>query len=185
MRFLKIIFFVVCFFLTLSLAYAVDDGFGAARKIQSQHFVVFYTPQLDAYSLLEKLNIGPADLALSEGASVNADALAVALDALYSLVMKALDMNLYSLQGNLKICNDRSHLNNVFKSIFGHELKASSFYVNDYKTIYISADDFTKEVLGHEIAHMIVSHYFVVPPPEKVAEILSGYVEYQLRKSSR
>jgi len=185
MRLLKIIFIAVCFFLTFSLAYAVDDGFGAAKKIQSQHFIIYYAPQLDPYSLLEKLNIGPADLVLSEGANVKDNGLLVALDTLYNIVMKDLDMYLYSLQGNLKICNDKDHLKNVYKSIFGSELKASSFYINDYNTIYISADDFTKEILGHEIAHMIVSHYFVVQPPEKVAEILSGYVEYQLRKSSR
>ena len=185
MRFLKIIFFVVCFFLTSSWVYAVDDGFGAAKSMESQHFVISYSSQLDPYSLLEKLNIGPADLVLSEGSNLKGDSLVIALDTLYNIVMKDLDMYLYTLQGNLKICNDRNQLNNLYASIFGHELKTSSFYINDYNTIYISADDFTKEILGHEIAHLIISHYFVVPPPEKVAELLAGYVEYQLRKTSR
>ena len=185
MRFLKITIIAVYFALTFSLAYAVDDGFGAAKKIESQHFIIFYAPQLDPYALLEKLNIGPADLVLSEGPSVKGGGLAVALDTLYNIVMQALDMNLYSLQGNLKICNDREHLDNVYESIFGRKLKAGAFYINEYNTIYISADDFTKEILGHEIAHMLISHYFVVQPPQKVAEILAGYVEYQLRKFSR
>ena len=185
MRLLKIILTVVYFSLTFSSAYAVDDGFGAAKKIQSQHFIISYAPQLDPYLLLEKLNIGPADLVLSQGPNLKGDGLVVALDTLYNIVMQALDMNLYSLQGNLKVCNDRNHLNNVYESIFGRELKTSSFYINEYNTIYISADDFTKEILGHEIAHMIIAHYFVVQPPQKVAEILAGYVEYQLRKSSR
>ena len=185
MRFLKIIPIAVCFSLIFSLSYAVNDDFGAAKKIESQHFTVFYAPQLDLSLLLEKLDISAADLVISEVPSVKGNSLATALDTLYSIVMKALDMNLYSLQGNLKICSDRKHLNNVYESIFGRKLKTSSFYINEYNTIYISADDFTKEVLGHEIAHMIISHYFVVQPPQKVAEILSGYVEYQLRKSSR
>ncbi|MFA5286736.1 MAG: hypothetical protein WC394_00475 [Candidatus Omnitrophota bacterium] len=185
MRFLKIILIIVYCFISFSLAYAIDDGFGTAKKIESQHFTIFYAPQLDPYALLEKLNIGPADLVFSEGPFVKGNSLAVALDTLYGIVMKALDMNLYSLQGNIKICNDRNHLNSVYESIFRQKLKAGSFYINEYSTIYISADDFTKEILGHEIAHMIISHYFVVQPPQKVAEILSGYVEYQLRKSSR
>jgi hypothetical protein len=185
MRLLKIILVVVCFSLIFSSVYAIDDGFGAAKKIDSQHFIISYAPQLDPYLLLAKLNIRPGDLILSAGPSLNGEGLVVALDALYSIVMQALDMNLYSLQGNLKICSDRDHLSRVYESIFGRELKTSSFYINEYNTIYISADDFTKEVLGHEIAHMIISHYFVVQPPQKVAEILSGYVEYQLRKSSR
>jgi len=185
MRLLKLILIVVCAGLFFSSAYAADDGFGASNKIESQHFIVFYAPQLDPYSLLEKLNISVSDSVLSDGSNVVGNGLAIALDTLYSLVMKALDMNLYNLQSNLKICSDQEHLNRVYESIFNRKLKTSSFYINEYNTIYISADNFTKEILGHEIAHMIVSHYFVVQPPQKVAEILSGYVEYQLRKPSR
>lgn len=185
MRFLKIVLIVVYICLFFSSAYAIDDGFGAQKKIQSQHFIVSYAPGIDTYSLLEKLNISSTDSMLSEGPSVRGDSLATALDTLYNIVMQALDMNLYSLQGNLKICSDRNHLNNVYESIFNRKLKASSFYINEYNTIYISADDFTKEILGHEIAHLLIAHYFVVAPPQKVAEILSGYVEYQLRKTQR
>jgi hypothetical protein len=185
MRLLKIVLIIGCFLLAIPSAYAVDDDFGSARKIESQHFVIFYTPGLDQLSLLEKLDIGPAEIAFSEGSSQEGGGLAVALDTLYNIVMKNLDMYLYSLKGNIKVCQDRDQLNKVYASIFGSELQSSSFYIFDYNTIYISADDFTKEVLGHEIAHMIISNYFVVQPPPKVAEILSGYVEYQLRKSSR
>lgn len=185
MRLLKIVLVFACCLLTFTLAYAADDGFGAAKKIEGEHFVVYYAPQLDQYALLEKLNIGSAEIVLSEGPRSKSSGLAAALDILYNIVMQALDMNLFSLQGNLKICSNREHLNNVYENIFSRPLKSSSFYINEYNTIYISADDFTKEILGHEIAHMIISHYFVVQPPQKVAEILSGYVEYQLRKTSR
>ena len=185
MRFKKIILIAVCLLIISSLAYAFDDGFGAAKKIQSQHFIIFYSPKLDPYVLLEKLDIGATDLVISDGPSTKGDGLAVALDTLYNIVMKDLDMNLFNLQGTLKICSDRDHLNSVYESIFGRQLKASSFYVSEQNTIYISATDFTKEILGHEIAHLIVGNYFVVQPPQKVAEILCGYVEYQLRKSSR
>ena len=184
-RFLKIPLLTGCLIFTLSLAYAFDDGFGAAKKKESQHFIIYYAPQLDPYLLLEKLNIGSADLILSDEPIVRGDSLGLALDILYNIVLKALDMNLYSLQGNLKICRNREHLNSVYEAIFDRKLNTGSFYINDLNTIYISADDFTKEILGHEIAHMIISHYFVVQPPQKVAEILSGYIEYQLRKQSR
>jgi len=185
MRFLRIISIVTCFLLTGVAAFAAEDGFGAAKKIQGQHFEVFYAPQLDPYALLASLNVGPAEVLLSEGPRSKGEGLTVALDTLYNIVMQALDMNLYSHQGIIKVCSDRDHLNRVYRSIFGRELRSSSFYINEYNTIYISANDFTKEILGHEIAHMIISHYFVVQPPEKVAEILAGYVEYQLRKPSR
>jgi hypothetical protein len=185
MRPLKIALLLACCLSIFVVAYAAEDGFGAAKRIEGEHFIVFIPPQLDQYSLLEKLNIGSSEIALSEGRSSKTNSLAAALDVLYNIVMQTLDMNLYSLQGNIKICRDREHLNRVYENIFGRQLKSSSFYINEYNMIYISADDFTKEILGHEIAHMIISHYFVVAPPEKVQEILAGYVEYRLRKSSR
>jgi hypothetical protein len=188
MRILKIVLFVSCFSLVFSLANAANDGFGPAKEMQSKHFEIFYSPQLSPDSLLASLDIGLSDLVYS-GASRKSgqtyDDLGRALDTLYSIVMRALDMNLYSLQGKLKVCSDRNHLNRVYENIFGRPLKSSAFYIHEYNTIYISGDDFTKAVLGHEIAHMLVAHYFVVQPPERTAEILSGYVEYQLRKSGR
>ncbi len=185
MRQLRIVLIAVCCLAAFVWAYAADDGFGAAKKIEGEHFIVFIPPQLDQFPLLEKLNIGSSDLVLAQGPSSKTNSLAAALDILYNFVMQTLDMNLFSLQGNIKICRDREHLNSVYENIFDRQLKASSFYINEYNTIYISAQDFTKEILGHEIAHMIISHYFVVQPPEKVAEILAGYAEYQLRKSAR
>ena len=41
------------------------------------------------------------------------------------------------------------------------------------------------KVLGHEIGHAVISHYFVVLPSVKVQEVLAVYVEYQLRKTER
>jgi hypothetical protein len=40
-------------------------------------------------------------------------------------------------------------------------------------------------MLGHEIAHAIISSFFIVPPPEKIQEVLAGYVDYSLLKKSR
>jgi len=182
MRLIKATFFAVFFCLVFSPVFAVNDGFGPSKKIEGKHFVIYYAPQIDSYSLSERIDLSPADFLFSEERDSNAEPLAQVLDTLYGMVMKALDMNLYSFKGNIKICRDRKHLDEVYEFIFSRRLKSSSFYISEYNTIYISADDFSKEVMGHEIAHMIISNYFVVQPPQKVAEILSGYVEYELRK---
>jgi hypothetical protein len=50
--------------------------------------------------------------------------------------------------------------------------------------VYISYPEMTIGMLGHKIAHAIISHYFVVPPPAKIQEVLAGYVEYSIRKSA-
>ena len=68
---------------------------------------------------------------------------------------------------------------------FSHVYENEKFYFHDDKTIYISTEDLTLGMLGHEMAHAIISHYFVVPPPTKVQEVLSGYVDYSFQKKVR
>jgi hypothetical protein len=172
----------------LNASFAFDDGFGPAKKIQSSHFTVYYSPQIDTTTLAQRLNIGPADEILAGKTSKRTNAssgqLAEMLDTLFTRVCDILDMQLYSYTGNIKVCQDYNQLSQIYRNIFGHDLgNRKSFYVNELNTVYISADSFQRGILGHEIAHAVISHYFVVLPSVKIQEVLAGYVEYQLRKS--
>ena len=64
------------------------------------------------------------------------------------------------------------------------DLDERSYYLHETNTVYISYKDLTLGMLGHEIAHAIISNYFVVLPSAEVQEILSGYVEYSLKKQT-
>ena len=180
----------ILFSLTISCAYCYDDGFGQVRKVESKHFAVYYAPSLDVFSLAESLNIGPADKVMAGGASANTfsseeEGLADMIDTLFMRVCDILDMQLYSFQGNIKICKDFEQLNRIYNNLFDKELQGTrSFYVYTLNTIYISPESFKREILGHEIAHAIISHYFVVQTPVKIQEVLASYVEYQLRKTT-
>lgn len=183
--------FFLTVFLTAGISYGYDDGFSPAKKIESGHFTIYYAPELDTANLARMLNIGPSEGILAgkgakqAGASGPAAGLTDMLDTLFMRICDILDMQLYSYKGEIKICKDSSQLNAVYRNLFDKELTRESFYVNDLNTIYISGDNFTLEILGHEIGHAVISHYFVVSPSVKVQEILATYVEYQLRKTAR
>lgn len=179
-------------FLLLSPAYsAVNDGFGEGRKISGKYFTVMYKPGVEVGTLTQQLNIGLTDKILSgnissQGNSSAEAELAEMLDILFLTVSDILDVHLYSFQGTIKVCPDEDALASVYKNLFeGEPGSRLSFYVNELNAIYITAGHFKREILGHEIAHAILSHYFVVQPPVKVAEVLAGYVEYQLRKPDK
>lgn len=182
----------VCFFLGIGrTGLAQEDGFSAARKIEGAYFTVYCLPQSPVSVLIQKLNISPSEKLLAgkstkQGSSAEAE-LADMLDTLFIQVCGLLDMHTYSYKGAVKVCADQDSLKRVYRALFGDDLPdyAASFYASEINTIYISADRFTSEVLGHEIAHAVISHCFVVAPSVKIMEILSGYVEYQLRKTSR
>jgi hypothetical protein len=183
---------ITCVVLSLfcgSTCYAVDDRFGSARRIEGKHFTVYYSPEVELSALIQQLNVGPSEELLA-GASTQKEfsmeaELADMLDTLFSQVCNALDMQLYSFKGEIKICRDPVHLNYIYHQIFNNEpaVTTRSFYSYINNTIYTSADNFIIGIIGHEMAHAVISHYFVVLPSVKIQEVLSAYVEYQLRNS--
>jgi len=170
-------------------AVEIEDDFGRAEKIEGRYFTIYYSKDLDISKLSQQINITATDKILA-GKSIGEDFssepdLARTADILYGLVSDMLDMHIYNFKGSIKICKDKAHMDRVYRGFFRKDIEPYilAFYVNENSTIYISAEDFRREVLGHEIAHAIMNHYFVVSPPIKVQEILSKYVEYQLRKA--
>lgn len=184
----KILLFLPIFFAVLGLACASEDGFGQAMNVSGQYFTVYYSPALEVDTLSKELNIGTVDKILAGEPSRSIsnspkNDLAGMLDVLFMRVGDILDMHLYNFHGTIKICADDKALSAIYSNLFDAELgNRFSFYAYSLNTIYISSQHFTREILGHEIAHAIISNYFVVSPPIKASEVLAGYVEYQLRK---
>lgn len=181
-----IIIFALISNASFALAYDFNDTFEAAFKIDGKYFMIYYTRGLDVESLARRLNIGAEDRLMAGEPPQEVDfsdrGFAEMVDTLFLRVCKILDIQLYNFNGTLKICRDQTHLNSVYNSLFNKQLNTSSFYITDINTIYISAENFKKEILAHEMAHAVIGYYFVVQPPIKTSEILAGYVEYQLRK---
>lgn len=170
-----------------ALLFAFDDGFAGARRLESAHFIVYTYPDTDTSNLAKQLNIGPSDKLLAgkplrDRTATRANGLGDALDTLYAEVSAMLDMRLYSYKVNLKLCRDLKQVKAIYAGLFGGNLDTYSFYSYDLNTIYISTEDLSSCIVGHELSHAIISHYFVVAPPSKIHEILSMYVEYHLRK---
>ena len=167
----------------------VKDGFGSSNKIEGKYFTIYYSQQIDISQLSRQLNITVVDEILagnSLGENIASEPeLAKMTDILYGLVSDMIDMHVYNFKGSIKICENQAQLSNIYRNLFNKDLASYmvSFYVSDTSTIYISGESFKREILGHEIAHAIINHYFVVSPPIKVQEILAKYIEYQLRKA--
>jgi hypothetical protein len=168
-----------------SAARPPEDGFVAAQTLQSRYFTVFVASGTDGSALVRSLNISPGHKILAgyRGATDNLPDL---LDALFVWANNVLDMQVSSYKGTIKITLDGSQLKELYRRLYGIDPRSDkAFYIWETNTLYICSTDFTKEILGHEMAHAIISNFFVVQPPAKVAEVLAGYIEYELRKSSR
>jgi hypothetical protein len=180
---------ILVFSLRAACAFAQsDDGFGPANKIEGEHFTIYYKPGVDPQRLLEELKISSADEMLS-GQSVDKSSvdreLSSMAEILFSRASDILDLHVYSYKGSIKIFPSLYELTNFYNKLYHAHVPCTgyAFYIVDNKSIYISAQFFHREILGHEIGHAIMSSYFVVQPSIKIQEVLAGYIEYQLRKS--
>jgi len=189
---MRLKFFVLAVVVFLSLAGSIvasaagpQDAFVAAKKFETRYFTIQLQSGIDEAALVQSLDIGPEHMMFSGQGSFSPHDLGDVLDALFSWAGGYLDMQLYSYRGKIKIVRDERGLEDVYRSLYGVEHTGEKgFYVYEGNTLYLVADDFTKEIVGHEIAHAIISNFFVVQPPAKVQEVLAGYIEYQLRKKS-
>jgi hypothetical protein len=115
------------------------------------------------------------------------------IDALFRRAEDILDMRPTGMHINIRIFKTRKEVNDQYAKIFhaGEEVAENSkalqdatefkaFYVDKFKTIYISEEDISDSILAHEMGHAIVDHYFAVIPPEKVRELLASYVDLHL-----
>jgi hypothetical protein len=171
-------------------ALAFDDGVAAAKKAEGRYIAVYVAPAIDTASLLQKLNMRPSDTLLTgETLSSKAtyeDEMTNMLDVLFLQVSDILDMHLYSLKVNIKVCQTQTQLKNIYNDLFHSDLKdKQSFYVYGLNTIYVCEESFRREIIGHEMAHAIICHYFAISPPIKIQEILAMYTEYNLRKTEK
>lgn len=105
-------------------------------------------------------------------------------DNLFYVVSDIMDVHLRQARFKIVIFKTDDEVALQVEEIIAKRVESPSFYYRDENTIYISEQSFRAGILGHELGHAIISHYFVVPPPEKMQEVLCGYVEYTLLKHS-
>ncbi len=158
-----------------------------ALLAEGEFFSVYADPQVDSEDLLERINFDyfyQLEMMDSQEAGLASprQILAKTLDGVYLEVCDTLGIGLYSFHGILTILPDRQSLNAEYQALFQKEFSAGSFYVYETNALYVSAGDLSVGLIVHEITHIVLSHYFVVPPSEKLQDILSEYVDYHFRK---
>ncbi len=83
---------------------------------------------------------------------------------------------------NIKIYPNLKHIKKYLNRYTTH--KADSFYNKKTNTVHISAKKCDEYILAHEIAHVVISHYFVVQAPISAQEVLAIYCDSHLKDQS-
>lgn len=162
--------------------------FAQENSLKTKYFTVYYAQDCSLVQLADRLHaasflhidIFPQQNNIQDIQAIVSDL----FDSLYLEVSDVIDIHMYSFEGTVRIMPGREELREILGAYFKKAPNVASFYSHANNTIYLSWPDLTLGVLVHEMAHAIISHYFVVPPSTKVQEILAGYVEYSIRKKA-
>jgi len=181
---------IVCclYLLAPVLGFAAGDDFGTATKIDTEHFTIYYKSGVDINSLISQLHVSKTDQILANqmlNASSPESQLSSMIEILFTRAGDILDMHVPGLKVNIRIFATQQDLIAYYNDLFHANIPGAgdSFYLEGVRSIFMSAENLKREILGHEIGQAIMSRYFTSQPSARIQEVLSGYIQYQLRKS--
>lgn len=150
----------------------------------SNYFTIYYRPSADLKRIDSQIQQRTLyfDQPVAYGETTAEQRIAMRLDKLFNRVKEVLGMYPKIQKVKIKIFKNRAELREEYFRIFNKEENFRSFYINEYNTIYTSESDIDDSVIIHEMAHVIIDHYFAVTPSEKASEILASYVDLHLEK---
>jgi Zn-dependent protease with chaperone function len=83
-------------------------------------------------------------------------------------------------QMQIRVYKTRQDMDDAYEQMFGSSTRFKSFYVHHFKSVFTNEQDFLDSVMAHELGHAVIDHYFTVPPPPQMAELMAQYVDAHL-----
>ncbi|MBN1103031.1 MAG: hypothetical protein JXL84_06425 [Deltaproteobacteria bacterium] len=106
------------------------------------------------------------------------------VDHLFQRVQVILEMPKPELKVHLRLYRNQDELSDAFSAITGRPTEIPAFYWTQTNTIYLNLARITPGILAHEMGHAVIAHYFIVSPPEKIAELLCQYVDREVSRGN-
>lgn len=126
------------------------------------------------------MDIGREISFLSESPRKNPTLTRNRVDSLVDTVMKLLGMQLSNLRFTIRLYGKQADLERAYRGFGLSGPAPAAFYSHNRKCIAVSLNKVSDRILAHEIAHAVISSYFIPPPPMRVQEVLAQYVDMHL-----
>jgi len=108
------------------------------------------------------------------------DRLKARLEIILLRVKDVLGMDPKDFHIKIRVFKTRQEMNDAYAWMFNERANFRSFYIHYFKSVYTNEQDFIDSVMAHELGHAVIDHYFSVPPPTKMAELMAIYVDAHL-----
>ncbi|MCK9554455.1 hypothetical protein M0R36_01345 [bacterium] len=153
------------------------------KQIDSAYFTIYVRPDANLKSMEKKLRKRSFFFSAKPTPSYLKDyeeKIAYRTDIIFNKAKQLLGMAPRCKDIKIVVFRNSRELGEEYYYIFGEKRKYQAFYIHKFRTIYTTEADISDSVLVHEMGHVIVDHYFIVRPPEKIREMLSIYVDEHL-----
>ncbi len=107
------------------------------------------------------------------------------LDLIYGRVQEILDMHLPRNDVSIILLSNEQEVQQVYRSQYITQTGYIDFSSSAKNSIYIAIDKVNIRILAHELAHVVIHHFFQKRPPERVHELLAQYVERQFKVAAK
>ena len=148
------------------------------ETLDTQHTIIYYQCFKDLEEFSKKIHFNE-----SIKKSGLANSIPNEIDALFKKSQQLLGMHGFVNKIKVKVFKNKQQLDDAYFRIYKKCAHARAWYTHEKLTVFIQLNDLHKGMLAHELAHAIIDHYMIIPPPEETAEILAGYVDIHLVES--
>ncbi len=175
-----------CFFIGIvSIVPADAETDGQWHILETTHAKIRYHSLKDLKDFNEKIDYssglsGMKELFSKKSSDDLTNKIQQKIDAVYERVQEILDMRKLMKKVIVNIYHNKKELHAAYYEIFKKPCRLRAWYIHEWNTIFVRADDIHEGMLAHEIAHSIIDHYLSVRPPKATAEILARYVDGHL-----
>jgi hypothetical protein len=108
------------------------------------------------------------------------DRLKARVEIILLRVEDILGMDPKDLHVKIRVFKTRKDMNDAYAWMFNEQANFKSFYIHYFQSVYTNEQDFIDSVMAHELGHAVIDHYFSMPPPTRMAELMATYVDAQL-----
>lgn len=151
----------------------------SSKTYQTQYAAINYTEEKDLYTFTR--NIGRGLSFLRESQEQNPLLAKTQVGKTVETIFSLLDMYPPNLRFSITLYRTQAEVTAAYKAQGMPGAAPIAFYSHRTRNIAVAIDSITDNILAHEIAHAVISAYFVVPPPARMQEILAQYMDKHFR----
>ena len=151
----------------------------SSKTYETRYAAISYAEAKDLYTFTR--NIGSGMSFLWESPEHNPLLAKTQVDKIVETICSLLDMYPPTLRFGITLYRTQAEVSAEYWSLGMTGAAPIAFYAHRTRNIAVAVNSITNGILAHEIAHAVISAYFVTPPPPRMQEILAQYMDKHLR----